>query len=129
MHTITIDTEIKTTGENLWQIYTELGHLSLAVVMDRHLVTPKMHEYLSDLRALRREVKRTYHDYCAMIDSGAPEQAADRAVSAGDIISLVNQFGREHPLHGEPLCAVVDEGGDDIDTAIDEVGDNENDYD
>lgn len=118
MHTIAIDTQMNTTGENLRQIYQGLGHLSLAVVMDKMLVTPKMHEYLSDLRGLRREVKRTYDDYCALVDSGAPEPTADRAVMAGDIIDLVNVFGREHPLHGEPLCVVEDEGGGD-----------ENDYD
>ena len=110
MHTIMIDTELKTTGENLWQIYTELGHLSLLVVMDRHLVTPKMREYLSDIQALRREVKQTHDDYYDLIDDGTPEQTADRAVMAGDIIALVNQFGHEHPLHGNPLCKVEDEG-------------------
>jgi hypothetical protein len=119
MHTIIIDTAVKTTGENLWQIYTELGHLSLAVVMDRHLVTPKMREYLEDLRALRREVKRTYDDYCALIDDGAPAITADRAVMAGDIVTLVNRFGQEHPLHGEPLCKVEDEGECDGETEED----------
>lgn len=121
-HIITIDTDMKTTGENLWQIYTELGHLGLAVVMDKTLVTPKMHEYLEDLRALRREVKRTHDDYYALIDSGIPEPTADSGVMAGDIVELVNAFGKEHPLHGEALCVVVDENDYEGD-------DNENDYD